>query len=121
MMVVLGLGSNIGDRLKYLTQAVNILSKSVLAALEMSPIYEAEAELKIGSPDDWSVPFLNMAIVGETHLTPYELLKKIKMIEKEIGRQDRGIWAPREIDIDILAFGGLAIDNDASICACAAF
>ena len=111
-MVILGLGSNIGDRLKYLSETVAILWKSVLAAIEISPIYETNALLKDSSPEEWSKPFLNMAVVGETHLSPSELLKKIKMIEKEIGRQDRGVWAPREIDIDILAYGDLSIEND---------
>lgn len=111
-MIVLGLGSNVGDRLANLTRAVNVLSKNVLAALEMSPVYESDAVLKDGSPDHWGVPFLNMAVCGETHLSPSELLKTIKMIEKELGRQDRGIWAPREIDIDILAYNSLAVNND---------
>lgn len=111
-MIILGLGSNVGDRLDYLTKAVNMLSKSVLAAIEMSAIYESVAVLKDGSSSDWKNPFLNMAVIGETHLLPLELLKKIKMIEKEIGRQDRGVWAPREIDIDILAYENVAIDND---------
>ena len=111
-MVILGLGSNVGNRLKHLSAAINILGRSVLAAIEMSPIYETKAVLKEGSPDNWSDKFLNMAVVGETHLSPSDLLKNIKMIEKEIGRQDRGIWAPREIDIDILAYKNLAIETD---------
>jgi len=111
-MVILGLGSNLGERLEYLSKAANKLSKSVIAAIELSPIYESYAVLKNGSPDNWNQKFLNMAVRGETHLSPSELLKQIKMIEKEIGRQDRGIWAPREIDIDILAYDSLTIDND---------
>lgn len=110
-MIILGLGSNVGDRLEYLSKAVSILGKSVLAALETSPIYESEAVLKGSSPEDWNKPYLNMAVCGETHLSPQELLKTIKMIEKSLGRQDRGTWAPREIDIDILAYGTEFIDT----------
>lgn len=111
-MIVLGLGSNVGDRLEYLTRAVNKISKSLLAAIEISSIYESVAVLKKGSPDEWDTKYLNLAVRGESHLSPTELLKNIKMIEKEIGRQDRGVWAPREIDIDILAYGDLAMDDD---------
>ncbi len=111
-MIVLGLGSNEGDRLQNLRAAVEALSKSVLAGVETSPIYESVATLKAGSPADWNKPFFNMAVSGETHLSPSELLKTIKMLEKSLGRQDRGIWAPREIDIDILAYEDKAIDTD---------
>jgi 2-amino-4-hydroxy-6-hydroxymethyldihydropteridine diphosphokinase len=111
-MIVLGLGSNVGDRLEYLTRAVNKISKSLLAGVEISSIYESVAVLKKGSPESWDNKYLNLAVRGETHLSPSELLKQIKMIEKEIGRQDRGVWAPREIDIDILAYGNMALDDD---------
>ncbi|MCE3231964.1 MAG: folP [Rickettsiaceae bacterium] len=110
-MVILGLGSNVGDRLDYLSKAVSILGKSVLAAIELSPIYESPAVLNPGAPEDWNKTYLNMAVCGETHFSPLELLKAIKMIEKSVGRQDRGVWAPREIDIDILAYDSNFIDT----------
>jgi 2-amino-4-hydroxy-6-hydroxymethyldihydropteridine diphosphokinase len=110
-MIVLGLGSNVGDRLAYLSKAVSILNNSVLAALEVSPIYESEAILSSSAPADWNSPYLNMAVCGETHLSPQELLKTIKRIEKNVGRQERGVWAPREIDIDILAYGSQWINT----------
>ena len=111
-MIVLGLGSNEGDRLQNLRSAVAAISKSILAGVETSSIYESVATLKPGSPDEWNKPFLNMAVAGETHLSPNELLKNIKMMEKTLGRQDRGVWAPREIDIDILAYEDKAVNTD---------
>ena len=111
-MIILGLGSNVGNRLTYLSKAIHILSKTVLAAVEVSPIYESSAVLQAGAPEDWNKPYLNMAVCGETHLSPTDLLKKLKMIEKEIGRKARGgVWAPREIDIDILAYGDKSIQT----------
>jgi 2-amino-4-hydroxy-6-hydroxymethyldihydropteridine diphosphokinase/dihydropteroate synthase len=110
-MIILGLGSNVGNRLSYLSKAVHILSKTVLAAVETSPIYESSALVKSGSPEDWDKPYLNMAVCGLTHLSPCDLLKKLKMIEKEVGRRTRGVWAPREIDIDILAYGTQSIQT----------
>lgn len=110
-MLILGLGSNIGERLQYLESAIHYLSESVLRITAVSNIYESPALLKDGAPEDWNINFLNMAIMGETHMLPQELLKHIKSIERKVGRQDRGIWAPREIDIDILAFDSLCINE----------
>lgn len=114
-MVILGLGSNVGDRLDYLAMAVRELNKSVLVVTEKSPIYESQAILKEDSPADWNKPFLNMAIAGETHFSPEELLKEVKRIEKKLGRKEIGTWAPREIDIDILAYGNKSIQTDGLI------
>ena len=112
-MIILGLGSNFGNREGYLQQAVNILNQNILAAMEVSSIYESMPVLKEGSPIEWNnLQYLNMAVRGESHLSPSDLLKKIKMIENQIGRQSRGTWAPREIDIDILAYDDLFINND---------
>ncbi len=110
-MIILGLGTNIGDRLDYLQRAVIYLGEKVLDITAISPIYESPALLKPNAPKDWNSAFLNMAIMGETNLTPQALLLQIKSIEKKIGRQYRGIWAPREIDIDILAYENLNIDE----------
>jgi 7,8-dihydro-6-hydroxymethylpterin-pyrophosphokinase len=45
-----------------------------------------------------------MAVRGETHLAPETLLQHVKYIEHKLGRQPRGEWGPREIDIDILSY-----------------
>lgn len=112
-MIILGLGSNFGDREAYLQQAVDMLSKNIIAAIEVSSVYESKAVLKQDAPEQWGeLSYLNMAVVGESHLLPSDLLKNIKMIENQIGRQSRGTWAPREIDIDILAYGDKCIEND---------
>jgi 2-amino-4-hydroxy-6-hydroxymethyldihydropteridine diphosphokinase len=54
----------------------------------------------------WNKDFLNIALIGNfdrNQFTPIEILKIIKIIEKEIGRTDSPRWSPRIIDIDILA------------------
>lgn len=111
-MVILGLGSNVEDRLKHLAEAVDILAEHVLAAVSISPIYESDALLKSGSPEEWNKPFLNMVITGDTHMKPLELLNIIKRIEHKMGRNNVGVWSPREIDIDILAYGDECIESD---------
>jgi len=108
--VVLGLGSNLGDRLSYLKQAISLLEKKqIVKDIVSSSIYSCKAMLMESSPAEWDIDFLNMAIYGKTSLSHKELLEKIKTIEHNIGRNNNAKWAPREIDIDILAYGTEAI------------
>jgi len=94
----LGLGSNVGDRLLNILKAIDLL-KEFIRVEKVSTIYESEP---------WGVedqpPFLNCVLLGETSLTPSELLKEIKRVEREVGRKERFRWGPREIDIDILLY-----------------
>ncbi len=114
-MVILGLGSNIGDRVAFLRSAVALLSEHV-KILKFSSIYENSALLPENAPDSWNMPYLNMALMGETTLAPAELLKTIKAIENALGRKSDGPrWSPREIDIDILACGEKIVRSDALI------
>ena len=104
-MVILGLGSNIGDRLAHLRLALNLIKNTVnLSVKQISPIYLSDALLPENASASWNLPFLNIAIRCETLLTPHELLECIKKIEKQIGRTQEKYWGPRIIDIDILAW-----------------
>lgn len=109
-MIILGLGSNVGNRLQHMEDALYYLNEEIMHIAAISPIYKSPALLKPDAPKDWNMPFLNMAISGETHLDAQSLLTQIKCIEKKIGRVERGTWGPREIDIDILAYDNLHID-----------
>lgn len=80
-----------------------------------STVYESAAMLHPGSPEEWNLPFLNMVVVGETLLSPPALLSEIKRIEHKLGRMPRGHWAPREIDIDILAYGDEVLQTPAMV------
>ncbi len=110
MMVVLGLGSNIGDRAGYLRQALQALSSSVTAK-RYSSLYETAALLPENAPPEWDIAFYNMVVCGETSLSPYDLLNEVKRIEQLLGRQDRGRWGPREIDIDILIYEDVVMET----------
>ncbi len=104
--IILGLGSNIENRFNHLQAAINLLKKEALPEfLATSKIYETEAIVLESAPKEWKMPYLNMAIKANCKFSPEELLKICKEVEKSLGRQDRGRWAPREIDIDILAYG----------------
>jgi 2-amino-4-hydroxy-6-hydroxymethyldihydropteridine diphosphokinase / dihydropteroate synthase len=101
---LLGLGSNLGDRLMSLRRAVLQLKLHPQIRLsKVSPIYESEALRPVGSPDSWNQNYLNLCVQIETDLAPLSLLALTQRLEVELGR-DRSAqrWAPREIDIDIL-------------------
>jgi 2-amino-4-hydroxy-6-hydroxymethyldihydropteridine diphosphokinase len=96
--VYLGLGSNLGDRSAYLEKTIGEMDPEV-RVLRRSAIYETAPW---GFEDQQD--FLNMVIEAESELGPPALLKKIKDVEKRVGRQATFRNGPREIDIDILLY-----------------
>ncbi len=98
--VYFSLGSNVGDRQQYLRGALAKLRAQV-KDLRVSSLYRTEPWGKVDQP--W---FLNLCAAGRTSLPPLELLSFIKSIEAELGRTHTEKWGPREIDIDILFYGG---------------
>ncbi len=103
--VYLGLGSNLGSRLTKLRLAIAGLGEKLTITAE-SPIYETEPWGVTDQPD-----FLNMCIEGKTKLGPHELLEFVKQIESSLGRRLRKRWGPREIDIDILFYDELILED----------
>jgi 2-amino-4-hydroxy-6-hydroxymethyldihydropteridine diphosphokinase len=101
----IGLGSNVGDRLQHLVDAVEELSHS-LGEPTVSPVYETEP---IGGPDQ--APFLNAVAVVETDRDPTEVLDACQQIEKAHGRQRKQRWGPRTLDLDVLATDGRPLDR----------
>lgn len=112
-MIILGLGSNIGNRLQYLRQAYNIIKQLPdVTVQQVSPVYLSEAELPENAPPEWSQHFYNCALSCESTLTPELLLKTIKKIEEDLGRDaQHEKWSPRVIDIDILAWKDVSISS----------
>lgn len=110
--VVLGLGSNIGDRLANLRLAYHALQK-IIHVKHHSPLYISDALLPVGAPSSWDQPHINGALICETHLSPAALLVEIKKIEEQLGRPaKKEYWSPRIIDIDILTYNETAITTD---------
>ena len=113
-MVVIGAGTNLGDRAHRLRRAVSLLSLGpdpVLRDVRVSRVYGSPALLPEGAPRSWDLPFLNLAVSGRTALAPRELLAELKAIEARMGRAPSERWAPRAIDLDILAWEGVALDE----------
>ncbi len=100
--VFLSLGSNLGDRETNLVRAIHLIgSMEGFELISTSPIYISEAvEMSKSAPT-----FLNMVIEGKFQYTPLELLNNLQEIERKMGRESKGDYKPRTIDIDILLFG----------------
>jgi 2-amino-4-hydroxy-6-hydroxymethyldihydropteridine diphosphokinase/dihydropteroate synthase len=112
-MVILGLGSNLGDRFQHLRDALQAIRHiNTLTVKRVSPVYLSDALLLPNSEKEWDRPYLNLALRIETSATPMELLGQMKAIEKNQGRQIGWKWGPRPIDIDILAWDTLQIYNE---------
>ena len=110
--VVIGLGTNLGDRLASLRLAVaRLRALPDLRIDAVSPIYESQAMVPEGAPPDWARPYLNLAVLADWPGTPETLLRALKQIEADLGRKPRERWAPRVIDLDLLAFDRLALRN----------
>ena len=92
--VLIALGSNVGNSLANLREAVRRLSEE-LNLLGVSAIYETAPMYVEDQPK-----FLNAAILVQADLGPREVLKLLKGLEQEIGRQTRQVFGPREIDLD---------------------
>ena len=104
----LGFGSNLGDREKRILTAMELLDRAEgVSVVSRSTLYETDP---VGETDQ--PPFLNAAAGVETELSPRELLKLIREIEKTIGRTPTYRWGPREIDIDILLFDDCVVDEE---------
>lgn len=101
VITYLSLGSNMGDRLAALEEALQILDAEPLLRLaSCSSVYETEPWGVVDQP-----AFLNLAAGFATELTPLELLIKCQYAESSVGRVASYRWGPRLIDVDILLYG----------------
>ena len=104
----IGFGSNIGDRLAHIQNAIHILSKTEGIALkQISSIYKTAP---VGYEEQ--TQFLNGVAAIQTTLSPVSLLHTLKDIETAVGRKHRIRWGPREIDLDILIYGDLCVQTE---------
>ena len=110
--VYLGLGSNLGARRAHLAGALERLDKHGLQLVRASPVVESPAMLPDDAPPDWNQPFLNLVAHCHTEAAPMDVLDGLKTIERELGRVDRGRWAPRPLDIDLLLYGRETLATD---------
>lgn len=104
-MILLALGSNLGDRQANLEAALLRLQAAGVHVQHVSSVYETAALLPDNAPPEWDISYYNIVCAVETTLAPDALLRLVKDMEILLGRKDIGHWGPRLIDIDILAHG----------------
>ena len=105
--VMLGLGSNLGDRLDTLQRAVDMLGDDPSVRIVVcSRVWETDHVGGVEQPD-----FLNVVVRAEVDLDPHELLAACRRVEAALGRVRTTRWGPRTIDIDILLYGRRTIDE----------
>jgi 2-amino-4-hydroxy-6-hydroxymethyldihydropteridine diphosphokinase len=102
----LALGSNLGDRLATLQRAVDLLqARPGLEVVRSSRVYETEP---VGPPQP---AYLNAVIEVRTDLEPRELLEACLGVEAELGRRREERWGPRTIDVDVLTYDDVPVDE----------
>jgi 2-amino-4-hydroxy-6-hydroxymethyldihydropteridine diphosphokinase len=104
--VAIALGSNLGDRDTVLHAALAAL-RPYISNLHASSFHQTEPVDMPGSPG----PFLNAAAVGETALSPRELLETLLAIEQRFGRERPYAGASRTLDLDLILYGDRQIDE----------
>ena len=100
---LLAVGSNLGDRVRYLQDAVALLPD----VEAVSPVYETDA---VGGPDDQG-PYLNMVVRMDTRLDAHELLELCHRLEEKASRKRIVRWGPRTLDVDVLWVDGETVDE----------
>ncbi len=99
----LALGSNLGDRARYLRGAVAATPDLVA----VSPVYETEP---VGGPGDQG-PYLNLVVELDTERSPRELLDLCRRLETAARRERKERWGPRTLDVDVLWIDGATVDE----------
>ncbi len=106
--VYLSIGSNMGDRQKYLLDGIDhIAGDEKVRILKVSSFIETEPYGNTDQDD-----FLNAAVKLETLLSAHELLDLLHAAENAAGRVRTQHWGPRTLDMDILLYDDLVIDDD---------
>ena len=98
----IGLGSNLGDRRETLTRAV----RDIPDKHAVSGLYETAP---IGGPSQGA--FLNLVVEIQTSVSPYDLLTVCQQLETSAGRVRKERWGPRTLDVDVLLYGDLELND----------
>jgi 2-amino-4-hydroxy-6-hydroxymethyldihydropteridine diphosphokinase len=106
--VFIGLGSNLGDRIENLRQALLMLEANGVEIVKVSGLYETEpVETEEPQP-----PYLNAVAEIVTDLPLTKLLDLLEEIERQLGRMEKGGKKPRTVDLDILWAEGERVESE---------
>jgi 2-amino-4-hydroxy-6-hydroxymethyldihydropteridine diphosphokinase len=107
MRAFVGLGSNLGDREAQIRLAIEALRRvSDTRVVRVSSVYDTEPVGGVAQPN-----FLNAVVQLDTQLSARQLLWNLQLIERRLGRVRSQRWGPRTIDLDLLLFGDLVLDE----------
>jgi len=107
MKAYIGLGSNLGDREAMIRLALDDIARlPETALLKASSLYDTEPVGEVEQPN-----FLNAVAVIDTGLTARQLLWNLLLVEKRLGRVRTQKWGPRTIDLDLLLYGNLIVEE----------
>ena len=104
-----GLGANLGDRERTIRRALELLNAE--EGIELVAVSTLRETDPVGYADQ--PPFLNGAAAVDTELAPRELLDRLLEVERELGRMraEGPRYGPRTIDLDLLLYGDLVVDE----------
>lgn len=107
-IALVALGSNLGERADQLNRAVeNLRSQFPIRVLQRSGWIETDP---VGGPPG-QPPFLNGVVELETELKPHDLLQALLTVETAMGRVRTVVNAPRTVDLDLLIYDDLILDE----------
>jgi 2-amino-4-hydroxy-6-hydroxymethyldihydropteridine diphosphokinase len=112
MIAIIGIGTNLGDRLANIRNAIdNLKEDSNIVSISVSRLYETKPIGYLEQPE-----FINGVIKVETRYSLHELFLFLKNVEKKMGRVKTVKYGPRLIDLDILFYGdAIYIDIDITV------
>ena len=107
MKAYVGLGSNLGEREAQIRMALDDLARLPATRLtRASSLYDSEPVGEVDQPN-----FLNAVAELESQLTARQMLWNLLLIERRLGRVRTQHWGPRSIDLDLLLYGDLVVDE----------
>lgn len=101
-------GSNMGDKEQYLNQAISSLGRTPGCMVTRVSSFLVTEPYGVTDQDE----FLNGCLMLRTLLTPRELLNILHAIEQEAGRERILRWGPRTLDLDIIFYDDLIIEDE---------
>ena len=109
-MIYIGIGSNLGNRIKNITKAKYFLDLNGVNITKSSSYYET-----LSWPDPNNPKFINIVVQSNTKVSPEKLLKIFKSIEKKLGRKKKSKNSPRTCDIDIISYNQRILTGNITI------
>ena len=109
-MIYIGIGSNLGNRIKNITKTKYFLDLNGINITKSSSYYET-----LSWPDPNNPKFINIVVQSNTKASPEKLLKIFKSIEKKLGRKKKLKNSPRTCDIDIISYNQKILTGNITI------